>query len=495
MEVKLRQGVDKVRTMYRIWGFGPDIKWGIHNNNLTNFLRGLVERVYLVQSRAWQGLVPTPRPEARAFDIRLAEFRRRLRRWLPRAAPVDANTFVEYYRGRKRSIYAKAAASLIGTPLRAVDAYVKSFVKAEKVNLSKKPDPAPRLIQPRDPRYNVEVGRFLRPLEKVVYRAIAKVWGGPTVLKVNAAQQGSALRDMWEQFKHPVAVGLDASRFDQHVSRDALRWEHSVYLACFDGQERERLAQLLQWQLHNVGRAYLPTAAVKYRVEGCRMSGDINTSLGNCLLMCAMVWAYCEERGIRARLANNGDDCIVVMEEEDLARFSLGLEDWFLSLGFEMEVEAPVRVFEEIVFCQTQPVWHPTGWTMVRDPRIAVSKDLVSLLNLEQALAAYYRAIGDCGLSAYGGMPVFQELYMQLKQAGKATRLGEQSGVGEGFRRLAEGMNRSYGPIHPMTRASFCFAFGITPDEQVSLENWLRDCPIDPAPRHTLTGIVPKWFV
>jgi hypothetical protein len=133
------------------------------------------------------------------------------------------------------------------------------FVKAEKIGTHMpggKCDPAPRVIQPRSARYNVEVGRFLKDLEHRIYSSIAELCGGPTVMKgYNAAQVAKHIRGMWGTVTRPVAVGLDASRFDQHVSKQALRWEHDVYTRCFRGCDRKELHRLLQWQLVNSGHS------------------------------------------------------------------------------------------------------------------------------------------------------------------------------------------------------------------------------------------------
>lgn len=311
---------------------------------------------------------------------------------------------------------------------------------------------------------------------------------------LNAAEQGEALRGMWDTFHDPVAVGLDASRFDQHVSEAALRWEHSVYLDCFRGEHAGKLRRLLEWQIRNVGRAYTGEAKIKYTVNGCRMSGDINTSLGNCLIMCALVWEWCRQRGINARLANNGDDCVVVMDRAQLTAFQDGLEAWFLGMGFEMEVEAPVTTFEEIVFCQTQPVWTPSGWLMVRQVDVAISKDLVTLLSMPQSYNAYVGAIGECGLAAYGGVPIFQEFYRSLLAAGKPSKLLGETSMAMGLRHLSEGMTRSYQAIHPQTRASFALAFGVLPDEQTQLEGWLRHNPVPTKPEQRLTTPASFWY-
>lgn len=492
--VRPRLGIQKQRTIYEVAGFGPNLTWGVHNNSLNNFLRGLVERVFKVKDARGQ-LVDPPRPERGAFGTaHMVEARRIVLRHLKRTPKVEVEQFLQYYSGRQLTMYTRAAESLLVRPLRRIDARVGSFVKAEKINLTSKPDPAPRVIQPRDPRYNIRVGQYLRPLEKPMFRAIAGLWGGQTVLKCNYGQQAQALREMWEQFDRPVAVGLDASRFDQHVSVDALRYEHSFYLRAFGAAHRHELAMLLDWQVRNRGVAYFADGRVTYEVDGCRMSGDINTSLGNCLLMCCMVWAFCQEVGVRARLANNGDDCVVIMSQRDLARFSAGVNDWFLRRGFTMVVEEPVYDFERIVFCQTSPVWTPSGWVMVRDPRVSVGKDFVSLLDLERGLGAYLGAVGQCGLASAGGLPVFNAMYSQMAAAGSHSKLALNRAFACGLAAGSVGMSRGEQRVHPYTRYSFWLAFGILPDEQEALEAYLNRHPLSKTLGYRPTKPYPVWY-
>jgi len=446
-----------------------------------------MERVYFVESNGQ--LIAPPQPIPGAFD-RLAPFRRQLRRHLPCIHRMAAEKFVEHYDGRRKTVYAEAVESLSREGVQRKDSFMSTFVKAEKINFSSKPDPAPRVIQPRHPRYNVEVGRFIVPIEKLVYRGIGKVWGGPTVMKgYNAHGTATELRAMWESFVEPVAVGLDASRFDQHVSVPALEWEHKVYLDCYSGDEKTLLAKLLGWQLRNTGYGRASDGAIKYVKDGCRMSGDMNTALGNCLLMSAMVWAYCDQLSIKARLANNGDDCVVVLEKADLSRFMSGLTVWFNEMGFTMKVEAPVFVFEQIEFCQTHPVWTPDGWVMCRDPRVCCSKDVVSVLPLYQGSMRYglLTSVGECGLSLCGGLPVLQAFYLAMLRNGRGKRLGKHPALESGFARLATGMSRKVGLIHPQTRYSFWLAFGITPDVQAAVEAGLClwELGTDICPRET----------
>lgn len=452
------------RTVRVLAGVGTGLQFGVHCSCLKNLARGVVERVFYVQRDG--GLARPPQPKKGVFN-RLHAVKASLCRVLRRTPVVDREDFPSLYTGRKQNRYQIAVESL---KLRAVslkDSFVNTFVKAEKVNLSKKGDPAPRVIQPRTPRYNVEVGRYLKLFEVELCQAFRRAFGYKVILKgLNADQVASSLRESWDQYRNPVAFGLDASRFDQHVSCDALRYEHGVYNQVFQSKE---LASLLRMQLRNRGFARCDDGAFQYAVEGCRMSGDINTGMGNCLIMSSIVLAYFAEVGVDARLANNGDDCVVICEEADLRKFA-GIDQWFLDFGFTLTREPPTTVFERIEFCQFQPVLCSTGWRMVRNPWTAMSKDATSLLSWETAedVAAWAHAISSCGLSLTTGVPVWQAWYSQLAGLGvqrdTAVEAVYDSGLGYAARGVAAGV------IEAETRVSFYRAFGILPDEQEALE-------------------------
>lgn len=445
-------------------GFG--VEYGVHNHSSKNVLRGLVERVFRVVKNGH--LVSPPKPTARVFE-NLGLFKSRLLAVLGSCRPWSIEQFVQSYTGAKRLRVEKAAASVSHRPITKMDARLSTFVKAEKLNLSAKPDPAPRVIQPRDPRYNVCVGPYLKAHEHHVYDAIAEVWGGPTVMKgYNSVEVARELRSMWDGFSDPVCVGLDASRFDQHVSRDALEWEHGVYNSMF---HCPKLKQWLSWQIDNQGIARVPEATIKYQVQGCRMSGDMNTALGNCLLMTAMVWEYVRERGIPARLGNNGDDCVVIMSRRHLSKFTQGLRDWFLTYGFDMKVEAPVDVFERVEFCQTRPVWNGEEWVMTRDLRTVFTKDAVCLHTKTNPYGRWLSHVGEGGGALCAGIPVMQQYYTILRELGNG---GKYTGELTGMDYMGKRLKCREVPISDEARVSFYKAFGINPYQQVALESELR---------------------
>lgn len=458
--VRLRE-----RCVRYLAGFGTGVSFGVHADNLKNMTRGIVERVLYVRRDG--RLARPPQPKVGVFS-RLGSIRERLLRKTPPTPVVDRDDFPALYHGRKRVTYQNAVDSLKTRGLTVRDSYVDTFLKAEKINFTAKVDPAPRVIQPRSPRYNVEVGRYLKCFEKSLFIGFARVFGYPVVVKgMNAQQQGALFAEHWGRFSHPCAFGIDATRFDQHTSQDALRWEHSVYNGAFGSSE---LAGLLKWQLVNRGIARTEGYRLDYTVEGCRMSGDMNTGMGNCLIMSSIMLAYIEDRGITARLVNNGDDCVVLCEKEDLDQFN-GLDRWALDFGYQLVREDPVYDLEGIEFCQTRPVYTANGWRMVRDPRVAMSKDCVSLQgwDSEDAMRRWMGSVGACGLSLTRGVPVWEAWYSRLVRMG----LDDDSGLTErvwdcGLGFLARGVEGC--EIVDESRMSFYRAFGITPDQQASLE-------------------------
>lgn len=429
-----------------------------------------------------------PLPITNAFG-KLDDTFRLLRNFLPSTAPLTHQQFVESYKGRKKGVYEKALAELqLGNCSLADDAKVNVFIKHEKTDRTSKIDPVPRVISPRSPRYNIRVGRYLKPLEERIFKALGKLFGHRTVMKgMDVKMVAKTLREKWDMFVDPVAIGLDASRFDQHVSVPALEFEHSVYLDCFKQKKhREKLANLLKYQLANKCTGYAEDGIVKYTTVGTRMSGDMNTSLGNCILMCSMIHAYLLEVGVVGQLANNGDDCVVFIERADLQKFSANLFDWFWDMGFNMAIEKPVYEFGHIEFCQCKPVSDGKDWIMCRNPVSSIAKDCVLLKSNvnENFFRLWLNAIGTGGLSIAGGMPVFQSFYQMCVRNGITSYVNKSRGKGNGktvtvdtfellpwFMREVgmKGLEKSR-PITADARASFWESWGFTPDSQIALE-------------------------
>lgn len=490
----------KTRRYPCVFPFASGYNYVVYNSSVANLTKGIVERVLYVKKPDGE-LQRPPEPTRDAWGPRFRLFFRQLIKHLPSLHPVSRHEFAAMYAGRRRTVYEKAADSLLVKPVTRGDAAVRTFTKCEKV----KPG-VPRVIQPRDPRYNVEVGRYIKPLEGPLYRAIHRVFaglrsgggGGHTVAKgLNVREIGRVIEAKFTALPDMVAIGLDASRFDQHTSVPALKAEHRSYLRCFPKSERAALATLLGWQLDTKGRGFASDGRVKYHVSGGRMSGDMNTALGNCLLMCSMVYLFFLDQGIKGDLINNGDDCVIFIQKKDLQVLER-LPEFFLEFGYTMKVEAPAFCMEHIEFCQMRPVRIGGDWVMVRDPRKSLAKDSICLSGARPGKSwdRWLAAVGECNLALCGGVPVMQEfasLFVRESHGAPVDKHHVLREAGSYF--LRRGLHPKVLPVDDEARYSFWKAFGILPDTQIDLERILKGtslgaiCPVD-VPVQAITQLI-----
>ena len=91
--------------------------------------------------------------------------------------PLTGREFLDQCPSHKRRLYQQAWEEYLRRGWSVSDATLKLFVKFEKICFTKKPDPAPRLISPRSPVYNIALGRYTRAAEEGIYEACAHLWG------------------------------------------------------------------------------------------------------------------------------------------------------------------------------------------------------------------------------------------------------------------------------------------------------------------------------
>lgn len=448
--------------------------------------------------RGGSGVIP---PMRNIATERLANIQRRILAITPYLRRLDHGEFSRQYIGRKKVFYENCERKLENGALSRKDAFTRNFTKTEAtkhkykwVNGELIDDTDPRNISPREGTFNVAVGRYIKPAEPLLLGALNKVLGHKIVMKgMNAAQIGEEIYRKWLRAggnENAVAIGIDASRFDRSVSKIFLEFEHKFYTSLVaGGKERKALAELLSWQIDNRGRARCADGTLKYKVQGTRCSGDMNTGLGNCLIASCMIIAYCEERKVPFELVNNGDDCVVIINKKYLKRFQFEFQEYFTDMGFVMVTEKPVYELEQISFCQSQPVFDGQSWVMVRDPRNCTSKDCFSLKpwNNAKEYESWISAVGNSGVALAGGIPVLHAFYNSFLRAGRNAKplsLKDPSLIG-GLYWCSKGMNRKGLAVSDDARYSFWRAFGITPDAQVILEKQYNETtPFFSAVRH-----------
>lgn len=437
-----------------------------HANDVANVVQSVHERVLgRTVNGTWEA---TLKPKSGAFrSPGMLAFQRGVIRAIGGySLPWTTDQFVGHYRGQKRRRYCAAARSLESKPLRRQDSFPSVFLKAEKWHEPK----AGRLISARSPRYNLEVGRYLLPLEPRVYKAIDGVWGGPTIMKGYTPERRAAVAEghaahfgagRW------VAFGTDFSKFDQHISQDALRYEHRIYDAAY--LEDRELRKLLSWQLNTTCYANVTDGRVKYTVEGGRMSGDMNTAMGNCIISAGLIYAYAMECGVEVRAMVDGDDAVIFMRREDADTFRAGVESWMRARGFHLTIEAPAYELHQIEFCQCRYVALDPP-TMVRNPYKALTQDHTWVEDRSITWKEVLAATGLGGLALYGNVPVLGAYYdMLARTTAPSKKTLARLDFRSSWLRDAT-FDGQYAQPSERARYEFWRTWGMSPGEQRAIE-------------------------
>lgn len=368
----------------------------------------------------------------------------------------SAQHYIENYSGDKRKLLQEARISLEGKAICPADAAVRMFLKDDKYGATDYKEP--RCIQYRSKRFHLYVGRFLHPIEKQVMEATE---GGVRFCAKsrNSLERASDLLEMWESYADPVAVLLDHSKFDAHITTEHLKVEHEFY---HQVNPDPRLKKVLKWQIRNKGYTKNGTS---YTVEGTRMSGDVNTGLGNSVLNYGMLRAWLMVCGVRGHIYVDGDDSVVVMSASD--EHKLKYEFW-VQMGMETKHDMAYE-FEHVEFCQCRPVYiaEQRCWRMVRNPvRLVTRAPWTTKKYNDKGYDRLTRTIGWCELAANGGVPVLQAYASWLMGQGSGRIMKHE--VRAHLRDRVEHVSLS--KPGTATRLSFFNAWGISPQQQIRIE-------------------------
>lgn len=217
--------------MYNLSHIGANVRFRVHNPDIGTVARAVVERV---KFDAKDGLKPVVRPDPELYTRRADPFNAKVKKYLKQASPLSFDEFLACYKGRKLRVYQNAVEKILREGLTEANirkwSYLNPFTKAEKMNITEKPDPTPRVIQPRHPCFNVLLGCYVKPLEHMIYKAIDEMNGETTIYKgMNAEKSGESIAKTWFSYSDPAAIPGDASKFDRQVDQIALEHEHVIY--------------------------------------------------------------------------------------------------------------------------------------------------------------------------------------------------------------------------------------------------------------------------
>jgi len=205
------------------------------------------------------------------------------------------------------------------------------------------------------------------------------------------------------------------------------------------------------------------------------MSGDMDTSLGNIVLACAMIFSFItmwRRRGVRVEVVDDGDDFVLFCERRHGKDVEASVWQYFLQFGMEVDTEPIVDVFERINFCSAQPVWTTSGYKMVRIFPTCLAKDTFSLVPDFKHSLSVLKSIGVGGKAAWGDVPIACAFYDRLSKIDVRAAYAPLSG----FVWLSRGMT-SAGSVDVRSRVSFDLAFGIPPCHQIAIEEMIAAQP------------------
>jgi hypothetical protein len=395
--------------------------------------------------------------------------------YLGHRSKLEFSDWGQKYTGSKRARYLQAVQSLGEKPIGRRDTTISAFVKLEKLSDWKKD---PRMIQARGARYNVELGNYLKSFEHDLYmlsgsRHMRKVLppGRCVVKGMNPNGRAALLYKHWTSLVKPVQLALDCSRFDGHVGVDVLRLEHSVYRSCFprDGY----LQKLLDYQLRNT---CYTRSGLRYVVEGRRMSGDMNTALGNCVLMVIFIAAAMKQLRIPLkswRMADDGDDCCLMVDGAYASLVASELPKLFLGYGQELKIESKATEFSQVTLCGSRVIRVGGVRRSILNPKRTIGKSRVSVkVRSERVRADYVATVGSCLLALHSGVPVLQSHALALQRASK-NRLRD---LPEAYVYKLAFMEDPFcvlpAVITDEARADFADSFGVGVNEQIEIETW-----------------------
>lgn len=433
---------------------------------MNNVLWSLRERVLgTVNEGVW---APTYRSPVEFATDRMKAVRRRVCDLVGYVSPITHSEYCEKYAGLRKKAYENARTSLKFKSIDWRDSHLSCFLKAEKWADVK----APRMISPRSVRFLLAMGVYISPLEHRIYRAFRQYTGSPVIMKgLDQEARAEVAVAHWTSFRDPVAVGLDASKFDQHTSKRALQFEHGFYLRPHANDSD--LKRMCDWQLRNRCHAICDDGRVAWTSEGGRMSGDVNTALGNCILSATMLIAYCQERGIAAKYMVDGDDCLVFMERRDVRAFMDGLTRWYRARGYLMKVEGPYEELHQLEFCQSKLTYIGGKALFVRNPFKAINQDHTWIAKGGITHEEVLTATGLGGLSIYGDVPVLGAYYRMLAGDRQiSSQVLKRLDLRSSWLRLSKiGEGKLYCRPTSESRVEFFRTFGIHAVDQVALED------------------------
>jgi hypothetical protein len=403
----------------------------------------------------------------------------------------------EHYSGTKRDWYLSACDSLLEQDIMETlrrDFRITPFVKKEKLKAKSMDKAKARIIQcrgnPQLPRALV-TGFALKNFESILY-SCTKTFNPhdntqEVAKELNPLQRASVLMSKINSISQPMVVITDCTSFDAHVNHLQLRLEKTFYAYLYKhGGSPTQYLDFMKWfeyQIKNRAKAVFKNGIVRYQMLGGRGSGDWNTAFGNVFLVCIMMTQLMHDLAVPFdawRMFDDGDDCLLIVSRPYLGAVLNAIPLFFSTLGHEIKVDNVIDAsvdFEQIEFCQSKPIHCKTGTKMVRsfEKMLATYHLDCRWFKTEETMREYYSAVGLCDLILYSGAPVVSVLAEHYyKLGGKTVNLQFVRELNIWRYGCIKSLDVGDLEITNEARLSFWKAYGLSPVDQLELENKIR---------------------
>lgn len=403
---------------------------------------------------------------------------------------LSRHEVVNSYVGRWKRRYLRAMLSLEEYPLCNADFNINMFVKPDKEDAL--PKGGPRAIQYRGARAALEMARFTQSIEHQVYELNddhgTRIFG-------KGCNQHTLAEDFLKKrdlFRDPAFLMLDASKFDAHVSVEFLEIVRCFYVQLLQLAGQAKYVSYL-WGKTLTSYGYT-RHGIKYKTRGTRMSGDMDTGLGNSLIMFAALTHYMYVTGIsKYVMAINGDDSVIFIEKDQLAK----ARDisCFVEMGLKMKFEVALD-FQHMEFCQCRMVETDYGWTLARSPHRIITRLGWSVNKFGKSRLKDYilsLGMGECAVSY--GVPIGYAIGLALKLAGRGGKYTVWDRWAQEWCQQERYWEAEVGTVSYATRVSYERAFDISPEKQIELENSIKvrlGCAITDQQWHHFRELFPE---
>jgi hypothetical protein len=383
-------------------------------------------------------------------------------------APIGRTKVVYSYMGRWRAKYQYAQQEYHNQGVQSYHSRLTLFPK-DDLEMGV-PEKAPRAIQFRHPVFMLEQARYTKSIEKWFY-TIKDQFNTKIIGKSDPFTIAKILMEKAGNFTDPIFLLLDASKFDSCVDIEWLKFCTEFYLTLFPKIYHRKIRWLWSKTYVNYGST---KQGLKYKTNGTRMSGDMDTGLGNSIIMYTMLISYLARVGIsKYSVLVNGDDSIVVIEKKDEIK-SQDLT-YFKEAGFNMKYEVAYEI-GKAEFCQSRLIETDYGYTMARNPyRVMGRTSWTTTARKKKYYRAFINTLGLCERAASWGVPIASVMATKMiKVANTDKQVYLSPWVRENYNNMKKWWKNGEPVISLNTRLSFADAWDISCEEQIRLENSIK---------------------